>query len=124
MSFWGRLFGTPEIVKDVTDAVVSGADKIVFTEEERSEANMARLEWFLRFHEASKGSNLARRLIAVMFTGAFLFLILMAGYLAILGFKDRSALVLDIVADTLVVPMGLIISFYFASGMVRDYVKK
>lgn len=121
MSFWGRIFGAPEVITKSVDAVINAGDALVFTEEERSKANMERLNWILQFHEASKGSNVARRLIAVMFTFVFLALTAATAVLAGFGLGDQAAAVFKVVTDALVVPMGLIISFYFAAGMVRDY---
>lgn len=122
MSFWKNLFSAPEVVSKATDAVINTGDALVFTEEERSEANMRQLEWVLEFHKASTGSNLARRWIAVMTTAIFLLLVVMTAILTVLGWGNTEAL-MGLISETLVVPMGLIMGFYFTSGIVRDYRK-
>lgn len=124
MSFWGRIFGAPEIVEKTTDAVIAAGDKIWYTEEEKAEAGMKRLEWILKFHQASSGSNLARRLVAVMMVAVFLVLVIADAVLVVLGMEVAAASLFKLIADTLVSPVGIIIAFYFAAGMVRDYTAK
>jgi type III secretory pathway component EscU len=124
MSFWGRLFAAPEVVNKTVDAVIKSGDALVFTEEEKSVANMERLKWILEFHKASAGSNLARRLISVMFSFTFLGLIMAIATLYGFGLREAGNLIFGLVTETLVVPMGMIITFYFMAGAVHDYMRQ
>lgn len=123
MSFFKQLFSAPDVVKDTVDAVREAGDKIVFTEEEKSDANQKYLDWLLKFHEASSGSNLSRRLLALMFVGVFLFIILVVVYVILLGQMDVADKLLKLLNDTLVWPVSVIVIFYYGSGYVRDYVR-
>ncbi|MBV2138571.1 MAG: hypothetical protein KUF79_17325 [Candidatus Thiodiazotropha sp. (ex Ctena orbiculata)] len=122
MGLWGSLFAAPEILSKGTDAVIKAGDALVFTEEERSRANLKVLEWTLKYHEASKGSNLARRLLAIMVVGVFLFLILAVAFLYVVGADLMAAKLFGLVSNTLDWPVTTIIAFYFTSGMVKEVV--
>ena len=121
MSFWGSVFGMPDVVEKGVDAVVKTGDALVFTDEERNKANLMVLEWTLKFHEASKGSNLARRLLALMVVGVFLCLILLVAALYTFGADLTAAKLFGLANSTLSTPVSVIIAFYFTSGMVRDF---
>ncbi len=61
------------------DGAISGIDKLIFTEEEKTEAGQKVIDAHLRLMELLAGENTARsitrRLIAVMVTGVFLSLL-------------------------------------------------
>ncbi|MCU7840867.1 MAG: hypothetical protein KZQ94_15995 [Candidatus Thiodiazotropha sp. (ex Troendleina suluensis)] len=124
MGFWRSVFSAPETLSKASDAVIRAGDAIVFTDEEKSKANMAILEWTLKFHEASKGSNLARRLLAIMFVGVFLFFLLLIAFLYMVGADFMAAKIFGLVNGELSTPVSIIIAFYFTSGMVRDFRNK
>lgn len=128
MSFWARLFGSPSVVDKTVDAVINTGDALVFTDEERSQAELMKLEWVLKYHEASKGSNLARRLIGVLFTFVFLILVIATAVFFAAGAAFELAAItaagtaiLELMGEVMVIPMSAIIGFYFTSGMVRDW---
>lgn len=121
MSFWARLFASPEVVNKTVDAVINTGDALFFTDEEKSQANMEKLKWILQFHQVSAGSNLARRLLSVMFAFTFLGLIMAIAVLYGFGLNSEGNLIFGLVTETLVVPMGMIIAFYFMSGITRDW---
>lgn len=124
MSFFSRLFSAPETVSKTVDAAIKTGDALFFTDEEKSKADQKKLDWLLEFHKASSGSNVARRLLSLMFSTVFLFMVLVTMYLVLLGQTESAREVLMLISDTLVWPVGVIIVFYFGSGMVRDAVKK
>lgn len=124
MSLWSSIFSAPAIVEKSVDAVIKSGDALVFTEEERSQANLKQLDWILEYHKASVGSNLARRFIAVMTMGVFLLMVLLVSGLYISGLTAIATSVYKIIIDILMVPVGMILAFYFSSGMVRDWAKK
>ena len=123
MSFWSRLFSAPEVVEKSVDAVINAGDKLIFTDEEKSDARAKYLDWLLRFHQASSGSNLARRLLSLMFVSVFLFVILVDMYLILLGQKEAADQLMKLLGDTLVWPVGTIVVFYYGSGIARDLKK-
>jgi len=123
MSFFKSLFSAPEVISKATDAVIKTGDALVFTDEERSVANQKILDWTLKFHEASKGSNIARRYLAVMFSGVFLLLVVATAIVVGFGLSETADRLMELITETLVVPVGMIITFYFLTGGIREYKK-
>ena len=123
MNFFKSLFSAPAVVSKATDAVIKTGDALVFTDEERSVANQKILDWTLKFHEASKGSNIARRYLAVMFSGVFLLLVVATAIVVGLGLSETADRLMELITETLVVPVGMIITFYFLTGGIREYKK-
>lgn len=121
MGFFSRLFSSNDTVSKATDAVISAGDALFFTDEEKSRANQKKLDWVLEYHKASKGSNLARRFLAVMFVGVFLFLILVCAALILLKQPELFKQMYELIKDTLIQPISIIIGFYFLSGMVNTW---
>ena len=58
-----------------------------------------------------------------MVVGVFLFLIVLVALLILAGLSDRATDMLGLIEGTLVVPTGMIIVWYFTTGMVRDFKK-
>lgn len=85
MSFLKRLLSAPDVVSKGIDAVINTGDAIVYTEEEKAETNLKVFELKLKAAEATHGSRLARRLLALMFCGVFLFGILLCFLFVILA---------------------------------------
>ena len=92
MSFFSRLFSAPEQIVKVTDAIIKSGDALVFTDEERAEFNLKQQKFILDLHKSGAGSNLARRLLAVMTAGVFLFLVLVNAFLIIIDHSKSADL--------------------------------
>jgi len=140
MSFWGRLFGAPEIVDKTVDAVVATGDALFYTEEEKAESKQKVLDWALKWHEATSGSRLARRFIGVMFTAVFLALVVITAVLYGFGAffqatdpetgavithaaTNAGTAIATLVADALVIPVGIIVTFYFGGPAIANIKK-
>ena len=123
MNFWAGIFSAPEIVSKATDAIIATGDALVFTEEEQSKASLKKLEWVLKFHEASKGSNIARRWIAILVTIVFVLIVVITAGCVLAGAETRADQLLSLLADTLVLPMSMIFGFYFGTSIIRDWPK-
>ncbi len=124
MSIWSKLFSSSDTVRKTIDAVISTGDALFFTDEEKSVANQKKLDWILKYHEASKGSNIARRLLAVMLTGVFLFLVIVVAGLYVIGWQTEAEKVYTLVKDTLVTPVGLVMAFYFTVAAISNFRQK
>jgi hypothetical protein len=113
MGLFSAIFSGPQAVEHAFDTVSKGIDKAILTKEEAS-------DWFLKWLNATKGSAIARRLLALMVTAVFLFQALLATGLAMLA-KDRMKALLSVV-DTFDLPqlVGIVFAFYFMHGMVRN----
>ena len=117
MSFLSRLFSAPGEMVKVTDAVLAAGDRLVFTPEEKSEARQASMDWLLRFHEASSGSHLARRLLALMVTALFIALVVTAGVLVVVGSAAAPPMI-GIGAAHLPELVGGVWVFYFGHSLL------
>ncbi len=118
MNLLASLFGSNKQVAKVTSAVIKAGDAMFFTKEEKSQASMKRLEFVLKFHQATSGSNVARRLIAVMVVAVFLLLIVITAGLIAFDASSAGAMKVFIV-DALGESVRVIIGFYFTAGIVN-----
>ena len=116
----GRLFSSPEIVGKTVDAVINTGDALFFTDEEKSAANQKKLDWLLKFHEASSGSNVARRIIALGFVAVFLLHVITVTTLTLFGNDILADKVFQLIAMTMVEPIVWIMGFYFGHGIVKN----
>ena len=123
----GRIFGSPKAVGQVIKAARDGIDALAYTSEEKAtdaakERAAARgmvVEWM----EATKGQNLARRMLALMVVGVWLLaglagLAIGVGYAIKTGeWQLASGLIMEY-AEGMGVEVVMIISFYFAAPHV------
>ena len=72
----GKIFGTDKAAGALINNVSSGLDKLVYTSEEKADAQAAAVtearQMVIKWLEATSGQNLARRLLALMITGVWL----------------------------------------------------
>jgi len=116
---FGWLFGGSKAADDAVSGIKSGLDKIVFTAEEKADANRAALELFIEYQRATQPQNLARRLIALMLVG--LFCVLVLGAAAAWKFDtEYSKFLLQLLTDVVMTPVGVIIGFYFLKHIVAN----
>lgn len=132
MSFWKRLFGSPDATKEAVKAVRDGLDSIWYTDEEkagdamadRSEARRVLLEWV----KNSQGQNLSRRLLAVVITFAWLGFKMIGVVLSVAGMwitdtadgitaskLESSAGMINEFSGDMTPAVMLILGFYFAA---------
>lgn len=129
--FAGRIFGTEKALDTVVESTVKGLDALVYTNQERandsaaerSEARKMVVQWM----EATKGQNLARRLIALSITGVWLLMYLLSAFCSMLAiFVNSEGLVTgekmravseiaQINAQDMNSAVMLILAFYFAA---------
>lgn len=135
MSFWGKLFGTDEAVKQTISVVSEGLDALVYTNEEkaadaakeRSEARSMLVGWM----EATQGQNLARRVISLAITGVWLLQYLVAQIASSLAIfwtsaaKDLNELakLQMAAANDMSSAVMLILAFYFAAPHMGDFAR-
>jgi len=137
MSFFGKLFGTEKALTSIVDGVSSGLDKLIYTDEEkadaaakdRSEARAMVVQWMA----STQGQNLARRLIALSITGAWLGLYLISvvtSFIAIFVGSDitvNKLLAASALSKNSAIELNnavmLILAFYFAAPHMGDIAK-
>jgi len=134
MSFWGKLFGSDEAMKAGVEAVASGLDKLIYTDEERADAaakerTEARgmvVEWM----QATQGQNLARRIISLAITAVWLGFYLLAALAHAVGIftpsvqelRELSGFLFSM-ANSLNDAVMLILAFYFAAPHMSGIVE-
>jgi len=129
LSLLGGVFSWLTGNSNSAEKAVSGIDKLIYTEEEKTEATDLRinkvLDFKIKYAEKTQAQSVARRIIAVGFTFVFLMLVIgvvVAGYWAT-GEDSYSEFIKGVIKDLLLEPMGYIIMFYFASHIITGLKK-
>lgn len=135
MSFWGKVFGTDKAIEGAVDAVKSGLDKLVYTDEERADAAAAERQqarsMLVQWMEATQGQNLARRVISLAVTGVWLMQYVLAQIaMGVAVFWTERAAQLQAFAkinmdsaDAMAPAAMLILGFYFAAPHLASFVE-
>lgn len=129
MSFFKRLWDTPDMISEGVDAVIRSGDALVYTDEEKAEFGQRVREWLLKWQEATSGQNLARRLIALAITFVWLLECLVALVLSVLAaLNPENANLLgaakvcqEMAADMLWVESA-VLTFYFVPNKIGEAV--
>lgn len=133
-TFFGQLFGSPNAMSEIVSGAVDGIDKLIYTDEEKSEAaakdrSEAR-QMVVAWMAATQGQNLARRMIALSITGVWLIqhvIAIGAQGLAVFIKKDEDLMALASFlresASDMDAAVMLILAFYFAAPHMGDIAK-
>lgn len=122
MNILKRIFAGPTETNKIIDGAIAGLDKIVFTEEERADANRKMGDWYLKYLQATEGQNLARRLIAVIVVCLWSALVVFGVAIRWISY-DLSDFVFRVLVDIVMQPFTIVIGFYFLTHAVRAYKK-
>lgn len=117
--FIGKLFGNEKAVTSAAKGIYNGVDAIVYTEEEKAEMRLKVLSWVNEYMAATTGQNLARRLIAIVITALWAFLMLLGIALELLGLSDQSDYVLQMLVDNVLQPFSIVVGFYFLTHAIK-----
>lgn len=123
MSFWTRLFGDSDTVREIVSGAKAGIDMAIYTEEERAIAAKDVLEFRLRYMEATNPQNVARRAIALLIVGLWAVLVLI-GVLAWPVAQEFSTHVFKVVDEVVEQPASIVVGFYFLTHVVRSAKKE
>lgn len=128
MGLFAKIFSTDDAISKTVDAVASGLDKLVYTNEERADAaaidRAAARAMVVDWMTATNGQNLARRWIAFAITSMWLAQYAMANLFSVLAvfMQDTRANMFlgasTVMANYAVQMNGavmLILAFYFAA---------
>ncbi|WP_444885989.1 hypothetical protein [Microbulbifer sp. PSTR4-B] len=131
MTFWKRLWDNADTIQQGVDAVIRTGDALVYTEEEKADFKARVLDWLLKWQQATAGQNLARRLLALSITFVWLLESLVALALVICSaFKPESKAIADAAtvafeaARAMGLPVGVILTFYFAPNKIGEAVSR
>jgi len=109
------MFGSGEAAQQMVGGVIAATDAMVFTEEERSRANLLLLELQIKYAEATTGSRLARRYLAIMVTSCYLFWFSVAGFMVLFS-RDPKEIIELLTSLAVGASFVAIISWYFFTG--------
>ena len=130
------IFGSPESMKKVIDGTVDGIDKMFYTEEEKAETMTARLEFMLKWLQATQPQNVARRFIAIIVTLLWAFLVVYAVVAFTIQYAlmsaDQAAAIeiadvmvaaftFNVLKDIVAIPFAGIMTFYFAAHVIGRF---
>lgn len=107
------------------DTVASGVDKLFFTQQEKSEAAQKAWDQWLEWYKLSSNENSARsytrRILAVLFSGVFLGLLIWAAT-AYLWNADYAKFLFDVAKELFPMVSGILF-FYFGYYAVNSMIK-
>ncbi|PNX50663.1 MAG: hypothetical protein BV456_05930 [Thermoplasmata archaeon M8B2D] len=132
--FFGNMFGTAKASEKMLDGITNGVDKLFYTAEEKAEDGAkARTEGFavyMKWLESTSGSRVARRVIAFMVTGIWVFEHLMSVLFGAIGiFVDDPTKYIEASkmfaehASSNNSLVGVVLLFYFGGPAAIDGVK-
>ncbi|MFV0441838.1 MAG: hypothetical protein ACK5LV_11215 [Lachnospirales bacterium] len=118
MALLGKIFGNQNVV----DKGIDGIEKILYTNEEKAENKIELLKAYEPF-------KLAQRLIALLVTGVYLFVLLLCVVMTCIScWSDKAMELAKELAswnnELLSMPFILIMSFYFAGGAAEGVINK
>ena len=120
MGILAKIFGDSDNANKIVDGAISGLDKAFFTAEERADASGKMAEWYIRYLEASQPQNLARRYIALLVV--WLWAVLILASLVLYPFSEElSDLAYNTMTEAVLDPFLLVMGFYFAAHVVRNW---
>tara|TARA_R110000851_G_scaffold307304_1_gene465753 strand:+ start:307 stop:681 length:375 start_codon:yes stop_codon:yes gene_type:complete len=114
MGIFAKLFGSDEVIAKATTGLISGIDKVFYTDEEKSD-NFSRM---LRLYEPFK---IAQRFLALIFSipyASAVFITFLASF-----FIDVTVQI-EILKGTIGYIVLTIVGFYFGGGAINGFVEK
>jgi uncharacterized membrane protein (DUF106 family) len=123
MNILKSIFGSSKNSETLVQGAVKGLDAIVFTKEEKSQANQQLSEWYLKYLEATQPQNVARRFIAIIIVFLWAGLIVV-GTAAHWFDPLYSGFIFGVLVSTVMDPFLVVIGFYFLTHAVRAYTNK
>ena len=123
MNIFGWLFGGSKAAEKTIDGIYNGVDKLVWTDEEKSDASREGFKLWLKYQEATQPQNVARRalamLVAVLWVG-----LVVAGVVAYKIDAEYSKFIFSVLTDIVNAPFMLVIGFYFFKRIVSGFKKE
>jgi hypothetical protein len=111
----------PKTLDKVTDAIISGGDKLMLTDEERLDYNIKAAELHLKLTEKigneSAPTSVSRRVVGLMVLAPFAFLSI--GGAILYPLNEAMSQHWLLVAENFQMPSLAVISFYFSSHAIK-----
>ncbi len=122
MSLWSWITGGSKAAEKAADGIYNGLDKLVFTDEEKADANREGFKMWLEYLKATQPQNVARRLIALVLVGLFAALVV-AGVVAWPFSREYAGFIFNTIKELVVTPVGVIVGFYFVKHIAAQFGK-
>lgn len=128
MSFWSKLWGNSDVVKEGMGMIRDAGDALFYTDEEKAKDAATQVtegrKMIVAWMQATTGQNLARRLLAVAITFTWLLMYISSMIMNVVSVwvtpetADKlvtNALTIFNFADAMQGAVMLILAFYFAA---------
>lgn len=123
MSLWSWITGGSKAAEKAADGIYNGLDKLVFTDEEKADANRQGFQMWLEYLKATQPQNVARRLIALVLVGLFAALVVV-GVMAWPFSREYASFIFDVINKLVMTPVTIIIGFYFVKHIAAQFGKR
>lgn len=127
MSFFGRLFGSDNVINKAADGIYNGVDQAFFTNQEKA-------QHFLDLLKAYEPFKLAQRFLALVVSVPYVLTWLMSALMLVVSafvdpeagkrIEEAARVLGELNNDTLGVPVSLVLAFYFGGGAVEGVVAR
>lgn len=127
MSFFGRLFGSENVINKAAKGVYNGIDNMFFTNQEKA-------GHFLNLLKAYEPFKLAQRFLALVVSVPYVITWLMSAVMLVIsgfvepGYGEQIAASArdlgELNNETLGMPVALVLGFYFGGGAVEGVVTR
>lgn len=128
MSFWKRLFDTPDTISEGVRAVINTGDALVYTDEEKAEFGQKVRDWMLAWQQATSGQNVARRLIALSVTAVWLLEAVVTAVLSVWAAINPevapAAAAIESQFARLTMIEGMILTYYYVPNKIGEAVAR
>jgi len=116
------LFGGSKVASETVTDIRKGIDVMVFTPEEKALANREGFELWIKYQEATAPQNVARRMIALIVTALWAFLVLLTVALWPF-FREYTEFVYSLLLNVVSPVFMLVMVFYFSKRIIEGFKK-
>jgi len=117
------LFGSSKSAETTVTKAGEMLDNAFYTDQEKATNKNKVLDWYLKYQAATAPQNVARRIIALIVTALWAFLVLLAVLVHFIepahGDGAFSNFIFKTLSENVNTPFSIIIGFYFAAHILR-----
>lgn len=117
MSWFGRLFSSPDAINKSMDAAYSGIDKVFYTEEEKADARERSLKLYEKLWLAAIPSAVNRRIVSAAITAMWVLCIVVALAANAFGYSEYADYALKMLTEVVNPPFMIVSGFYFLKAV-------
>ena len=119
----GWVVGDSKSAGETVNTATKMLDNAFYTDQEKSADHGKVLDWYLKYQQATSPQNLARRKIAFLIGGLWVFLILLGvtarGIETTHGNDAFSTYIFNTLTEHVSTPFSLVVGFYFLTHLAR-----